>query len=135
MRIIAPVFAAILIPVATLSAQAQQVIKVPRPPVTGPFDKPAAVWQPKDDVVPAPPPVIRASGLPDARRANAADGAPVAAAVRAIGTTFDDPELVLFDQPRADGPLWARGRNFKASFAADGWTFRARPPAGAADVA
>ncbi|HLQ38269.1 MAG TPA: hypothetical protein VK348_10725 [Planctomycetota bacterium] len=34
---------------------------------------------------------------------------------------------MLFDQPQPGGTLWARGSNFKASFATDGWTFCARP--------
>jgi len=54
-----------------------------------------------------------------------------ALATHAAGLTnrFDDPELVLFDQPQPGGTLWARGSNFKASFATDGWTFCARPAA------
>jgi hypothetical protein len=41
-------------------------------------------------------------------------------------------DQVLFDVPEADGPLWALGTNYKASFGSDRWTFIAKPATTAA---
>jgi hypothetical protein len=57
-----------------------------------------------------------------------------AAARQGLEQAFADPELVLFDRPLADGPLWAVGRDYKASFDDAGFTFVGRPQPGAAEV-
>lgn len=42
-----------------------------------------------------------------------------------VAASFADaaPDRVLFDRPRAEGPLWAMGRTWKGSFDATGFTF------------
>lgn len=45
----------------------------------------------------------------------------------ALQRKFVAPTEVLFDQPEAHGPHWALGKNYKASFEADRWTFFAQP--------
>lgn len=55
-------------------------------------------------------------------------------AVPALAVPLADGRTTPFDQPEPGGPWWTRGSNFKASFAADGWTFLPQPPAGAATL-
>ena len=64
----------------------------------------------------------------DATEDKAATPTPTPAAVsQALAKA--QPTQVLFDQPIADGELWALGANYKASFAADSWTFVPQPSA------
>ncbi len=86
--------------------------KLPAPPVPGKGSPQLPVDQPVADT---PRPV------PDAEK-------PVVAATRkGLATVFDDPDLVMFDRPDTDGPLWAGGVHFKASFDTQGWTFIDQP--------
>ena len=51
--------------------------------------------------------------------------APLVPPTPPVATTFADaaPDHVLFDRPRAEGPLWSMGRTWKGSFDATGFTF------------
>ncbi|HLQ36606.1 MAG TPA: hypothetical protein VK348_02305, partial [Planctomycetota bacterium] len=51
------------------------------------------------------------------------------AGMHAIQAALDDPAFLAFDQPEANGPLWAKGANFKASFDNQGWQFIGQPQA------
>ncbi|MCC6784153.1 MAG: hypothetical protein IT457_15025 [Planctomycetes bacterium] len=52
-----------------------------------------------------------------------------------LAITLDDPQRVWIDQPEAGGPIWVRGRDYKAGFAAKGWSFQPRPAPGAPSTA
>lgn len=70
----------------------------------------------------APQPDVSAQSDP-ARGGPAAPDAPLSPAVAASAATAGRlPAAVLFDRPQADGPLWAVGRAWKASFDGTGCT-------------
>lgn len=108
---------------SSLAAQSSQSeVKVPRPPVCQPDVKETVTLA--GDRTPPPAQLQEASRMQARHRP--IDPALVSHAA-GISGRLEDPDLVLFDQPQPGGTLWARGSNFKASFAADGWTFCARP--------
>ncbi|HEX5054552.1 MAG TPA: hypothetical protein VFZ65_22440 [Planctomycetota bacterium] len=76
-----------------------------------------------------------AGASPNAAGEAADQKASVASALTDLARSLDDPELVLFDQPEADGPTWGRASNYKVSFDLDGWRFLAKPLPGAPALA
>ncbi|MCU0863914.1 MAG: hypothetical protein MUC36_08990 [Planctomycetes bacterium] len=104
---------------------AQSPVRIPQEPSLGDATKsvpPAATPQPR--LLPAG---HAAPGqAADHGRAPAALPASALAALAAVR-----PTEVLFDTPIEGGELWALGANYKASFAADRWTFVPQPAADA----
>jgi hypothetical protein len=97
---------------------AQDEPRIPLPPLVLPDSKAPCEYVPKP---PAPPP----AAAPDVA---AVPPKPMTEpAVAAIGETLADPDLVLFDQPVAGGPLYFTGNNYKARFVPGSWEFVARP--------
>ncbi|MCR9247232.1 MAG: hypothetical protein NXI31_19540 [bacterium] len=50
----------------------------------------------------------------------------------AVAASLQDPDLVLVDHPEPRGPIYCRGRNYKACFNDRDWAFVAQPPDGIA---
>lgn len=114
---------------AAVSSQGDPTSKSPRPPVVTPDLKvapeaAAKVQDPQQGATPAP--VVRPDRPRPAAKGENAD------LVRTVAQAFEQPDFVLFDQPTAGGPLFCVGRDYKASFAADGWQFVAMPATPAA---
>jgi len=108
---------------STLAAQVQQPpVKIPREPSTGRQEKITEYVPPKNGVEATPAtPAVTNRELPVEHK-------PAADAARSVVANFlADPNLVLIDQPQADGAIWARGSNYKASFDDQGWSFIAQP--------
>jgi hypothetical protein len=105
---------------SSLFAQAPQEPRLPEAPSSGPMRKEPSVLPtpnaPATTTV-VPPQTVRTSK-------------PLPAAVRSA-LAASQPDEVLFDRPEADGPLWALGADYKASFESAQWTFIARPIAAA----
>jgi hypothetical protein len=107
-----------------LVAQGPPSAKIPRTPVSTTDAKSAVIVAANTSPALVQPQAT--SQVPANRPARPMDPALVAHGT-GLASRLEDPDLVLFDQPQPGGALWARGSNFKASFATDGWTFCARP--------
>lgn len=100
-------------------AQDRATVKIPRAPIEN---------APEKDLDTAglllATPMRRAEEDPSARGA----GSEMAVAgERGLAIALDDPQRVWIDQPESGGPIWVRGRNYKAGFAATHWSFQPRP--------
>jgi hypothetical protein len=97
-------------------------------PATGRNEKITEYVPPKNGQLETPVTVPPADVAPERR---VADKAIADAGAHAIQAALDDPNYLAFDQPEANGPLWAKGANFKASFDGQGWQFIGQPRADA----
>lgn len=119
-----------LLATASLLGQVpQDPAKIPREPsagsaakVTDPFANPASLGAIDHTSNQPASPADRAAFQPTPK---SGDPAPLPT----LAKKFVPPTDVLLDQPAADGPFWALGKNYKASFEADRWTFFAQPAA------
>lgn len=103
---------------AVLAQQPQSDLRVPRQPSGGDVVK--APPRPEVENGPATTLQVPTRTTPEVRPASPA-------VTKAIAGGRDD-ERVLVDRPDgAGGALWARGADYKASFAGDRWSFVARP--------